>query len=382
MPTMAARKALLVVAAILVGYAATAVSADGHARHPNLIERIMEPIVRQVHLSQIGGPMKQPLLDGSHLSFRKLNMESSAQGDTASEQSDNNAKDQPGNDVANSDNTKSKEAPGSGSNSHEASHRNPAPASSVVIVQSSGLPEPPPASFHSAHPAPGPFDLMQHFLNSFMAAPPVMNPDFVPPPPLLPIVAAAETAKKASEKDNSSDANGVEVISVDVEVFVVPNANGNATASGKNNATASAGSSAARSPLFPRIFGLHLNRSAFRAVDIPHANTSAGAERQAAVPSREPLQNGAAKQQVPDGPVWGQVSSLGIVLLTLLVLACILSCALGVVFTITWRKRRLQRGAGSTSFWITKTGKLKLRRAGERGEVIVPVSRIGDSWRA
>ncbi|KAH9367011.1 hypothetical protein HPB48_000049 [Haemaphysalis longicornis] len=91
----------------------------------------------------------------------------------------------------------------------------------------------------------------------------------------------------ASEKDNSSDANGVEVISVDVEVFVVPNANGNATASGKNNATASAGSGAARSPLFPRIFGLHLNRSAFRAVDIPHANTSSGAERQAAVPSSD-----------------------------------------------------------------------------------------------
>ncbi|XP_077548818.1 uncharacterized protein LOC144162229 [Haemaphysalis longicornis] len=305
---MAARKALLVVAAILVGYAATAVSADGHARHPNLIERIMEPIVRQVHLSQIGGPMKQPLLDGSHLSFRKmnfvrvglhcltpvrcllfaqLNMESSAQGDTASEQSDNNAKAQPGNDAGNSGNTKSKAASGSGSNSHEASHHNPAPASSVVIVQSSGLPEPPPASFHSAHPAPGPFDLMQHFLNSFMAAPPMMTPDFVPPPPLLPIVAAAETAKKANEKDNSSDANGVEVISVDVEVFVVPNANGNATASGKNNATALAGSSAARSPLFPRIFGLHLNRSAFRAVDIPHANTSSGAERQAAIPSRK-----------------------------------------------------------------------------------------------
>lgn len=375
MPAMEARKAVLAVAVIAVCYVVTAVGADGHAREPNIIERIMEPIVRQVHLSQIGGPMKQPLLDGSHLSIRKLKME-------PSEPSDNSAKVQPGNDVAKGDNTKSQAS--HESSSHEASNQPHPPASSVVIVQSSGLPEPPPASFRPAHRAPGPFDLMQYFLNSFMAAPPMMIPDFVPPSPLHPSVAGAEAEKAANKKDNSSDENGVNVISVDFEVVVFPNAKGNATSMGKSNSTASAGGIGAKSPLFPRLFrlpSLLLNRSAFRAVDKPHDNAFSEV---VAVPTRAPLNDHVAKQQDPEGQSWTHVSRVGIALLTLLVLACVLSCALGVAFTITWRKRQEQRGrGGATSLWITKKGKLRLRRSqGESGEVIVPVSRIDDSWRA
>lgn len=381
---MAARKALLAVTAVFVGCVVTAVSADRHARLPNIIERIMEPIVRQVHLSQIGGPMKQPLVDGSHLSIRKLKMEPSGQGDTGSEQSDGNAKHQLGNDIANSDNSKHQAAPGSGGNSHETSRHHP-PSSSVVVIRGSGLPEPPlPASFRSAHQAPGPFDLMQYFLNSFMAAPPMMNADFVPPPLQLPILAGAAPAKTADDKDNSSDGKGVGVISVDFEVFVIPDVKGNATASGKSNATASAsGSRAARNPFFPRKFhlpSLHLNRSAYRAVDKHAVNTFFGAERQAAVHKRTPRQDGAGNLQDSASSSWGGISKAGVVLLAVLIAACAISCGLGVAFTVVWRKR--QRGSTTTAVWIAKNGKLRLRREGESDGVVMPITRIGDSWRA
>lgn len=294
MLTMAGRLALLIVAATFVGFVVAALSADGHARRPTIIERIMGPIVRQIQLSQIGGPMKQPLLDSSPLSVRKVKMEpSGAQGDSVGRQSGDNARRQPGNHTANSESVKSQAGPSNDGNYREAPRRDHPPASSVVVTRGSGHAERPSAYSPVSREVPRLFRYIRYFLDNFKAAPPMMNPDMMPPP-LPPLVAGTAASKTADKGYNRSDGKGVGRINVHYEAFVISNVRRNASTLGKKNATVAARSRALRSPLFLRRFHspcVRHNRSASRKVHKHPVDLLLAAGSKAAE-SSSPVRNG------------------------------------------------------------------------------------------
>ncbi|KAK8781056.1 hypothetical protein V5799_017602 [Amblyomma americanum] len=260
--------------------------------------------------------------------------------------------------------------------------------------RSSGVAEPS-SALSSVSRDPKGLDLMQFFWNNFMAAPPVVNPDFVPRPaaavPIVPgvirldekangtelfgIVPSAHTPAVVSKTNSSDKVNATDIkpvaglISVDFEVFVFSNP-------GKKNSTEERGLNGmylpgARKP-FPQ---LPTNRSAYSSLEaFPAQYVAVNA---AAAPTSPPPQDGTSASNSMADKGFTKIS----LLLLLLVVACSISCVLGSTLPFVMQKKRIQN-VRSPSVWVSKSGKKILRPWGApvNASSVPPVRLVTDSW--
>lgn len=373
------------VAVLAVVTTSSAAVADGllPRRHPNLLERIMEPIVREVQLSQMVGPEKRPLWDGGDPLMSKMKLQpvlapvaahAVAAPDSA-QSAHSIKKEEGGQSESNGEHPTAKEKEELKMAVGPRSRR--APRSSGVGEQSSAL-------SHAGRDPKG-VDLMQFFWNNFMAAPPVVNPDFKPRPPAampgLPgVIHLAERAQgtvgsktnsSSDEKVNATDIKPVAgLISVDFEVFVFPNP---AAIAAKKNATEMGRAGGVYLPGAMKHFPqLPTNRSAYSMVDaFPAQYVAVNA---AAAPTSPPPQEATQTS--------GRISSKGFtkisLLLMLLVVACSISCVLGSALPFVMQKNRVSVRAPSV--WVTKNGKMfRPRGAPVNASSVPPVRLVTDS---
>lgn len=363
----AGRAVLAIAVALAVAGPDAVVSAgDVHPRHPNLIERIMGPVVREMELTQVGGPAKRSFRDDQSDVMNKLRIEPIIEPfvlegfglPSVFVKGDGNNVNVNAVDIG-PDNTKG--------------HK------SVVVSSSSGLAEPPsPLSRFGGGRRN--VNLMQYFWNNFMAAPPMMSP------------AVMQVARKPAfgknvnrisrtvfqKKGGGNGTGGMPeegIVSVDFEVIVVPNsaadANGNASEASKNGLM---------SRMFPGIRSfqeLPRNRSAYSVVEAFPAQYVA--VDRAAVPTSAPALDDDASSDAYATAAYAKVT----LLMMLMAVACCISCILGGTLPAVLKDNR-GRTTRAPSVWVTKTGQLlRLNGASGGASQSPPVTRIpGGALRA
>ncbi|XP_077500968.1 uncharacterized protein LOC144111518 [Amblyomma americanum] len=377
----ASLSSVIVVLVIVVVAPSRTVVADGLLpnRHPNLLERIVEPIVREVQLSQMAGPEKRSFWDGGNPLLDKMKMQPvfapvAVHGVAAPDS------------ALIIQSPKTQEGKGPESNLYQPTAKEKKELKMVVgprarrAPRSSGVAEPS-SALSSVSQDPKGLDLMQFFWNNFMAAPPVVNPDFVPRPaaavPVLPgVIRLDEKANgtgvsktNSSDKVNATDIKPVAgLISVDFEVFVFSNPGKNSTEKGGLNGMYFPG---VRKPFLQ----LPTNRSAYSSLEaFPAQYVAVNA---AAAPTSPPPQDGTSASNSMADKGFTKIS----LLLLLLVVACSISCVLGSTLPFVMQKKRIQN-VRAPSVWVSKSGKKILRPWGApvNASSVPPVRLVTDSW--
>lgn len=364
------RTVLRIAVALAIATYQAVVRADGvKPHHPNIIERIMGPIVREVELSQMGGPAKRSFRDDRSEVMNKLKMEpiieplvvegfglpavaEKGAGGTEKVKEQDGGHDSAGGHETNAESKKVNSVPSS----------------------SSGLAEPP-SPLSRLGGGPRHMDLMQFFWNNFMAAPLV-------PLPRKPVVGRNEdgvvrTGLQKKEGSNATVSKPEEGVLSIFEVIVFPNAAGAV----KRNAT-----EAARGGLLSRLSpgvkpfpDLPRNRSAYSVVEAFPAQFIA--VDKAVVPNRSPATVESVITESSRDSYPGNAYTKMILLMLLMAIACCISCVLGN--TLPFVLKNHGRSARTPSVWVTKTGKLlRLRGTSQDVSKQQPVTRITGPWRA
>ncbi|KAH6941246.1 hypothetical protein HPB50_015152 [Hyalomma asiaticum] len=339
----AGRAVLAIAVALAVAGPDAVVSAgDVHPRHPNLIERIMGPVVREMELTQLRiEPIIEPfVVEGFGLPSVFVKGDGNNVNVNAVDIGSDNAK----------------------------GHK------SVVVSSSSGLAEPPsPLSRFGGGRRN--VNLMQYFWNNFMAAPPMMSPAVmqVPRKPAFGknVNHISRTVFQKRGGGNGTGGKPEEgIVSVDFEVIVVPNsaadANGNASEAGKNGLM---------SRMFPGVRSfqeLPRNRSAYSVVEAFPAQYVA--VDRAAVPTSAPALDDDASSDAYATAAYAKVT----LLMMLMAVACCISCILGGTLPAVLKDNR-GRTTRAPSVWVTKTGQL-LRLNGASGGASPVAARYPHPW--
>ncbi|XP_065293959.1 uncharacterized protein [Dermacentor albipictus] len=364
------RQALRIVVAVAIASFYAGVRGDSvKPHHPNIIERIVEPLVREVALSQLGGPAKRSFPDDRSEVMNKLKMEPIIEpfvvegfGLPAVAEKGAGATE------------KAKKLDGGHDSAGD--HETNAESKKVngILSSSSGLAEPPsPLSRFGGGPRH--VDLMQYFWNNFMAAPPV-------PLPRKPVVGrneegALKTELLKKEGINATASKPEEGVLSIFEMIVIPNPAGAI----KRNAT-----KAARGGLLSRLSpgmrpfpDLPRNRSAYSVVEAFPAQYVAS--DRAVVPTRSPDTVESAIIESSRDSYPSSAYTKMVLLMLLMAVACFISCVLGSALPFVLKNRG--RSTRTPSVWVTKTGKLlRLRGASEEASQQQPVTRITGPWRA
>ncbi|XP_049514418.1 uncharacterized protein LOC125941365 [Dermacentor silvarum] len=353
-PKVSTRRTVLRIAvALAIATYQAVVCADGVKPHqPKIIEKIMGPIVREVELSQLGGPAKRSFRDDRSEVMNKLKMEPIieplvVEGFGLPAVAEKGA----------GGTEKVKEQDG-GHNS-AGGHETNAESKKVNSVpsSSSGLAEPPsPPSRFGGDPRH--VDLMQYFWNKFMATPPE-------PLPQKPVVGRNEdgVVRTGLQKKEGSNATVSKPEQEVLRIFVKTVSKTNATEAARGGLLSRLSPGMKPFPDLPR------NRSAYSVVEAFPAQSPAAVES-VLIERIERLELN-----------FSRAFTVMILVMLLMPVACSISCSLDRTRSSALKNRG--RSAHTPSVWATKSGKLlRLRGASEDVSKQLPVTRITGPWRA